>query len=325
MLQHNDLVGCYAIIPTPATPDADRWDAVNTVDLAETERVINALIADGVNGLIILGTTGECATLTPEEYRSFVDCVLSTVRKRVPTFVGTSALGTHEIVARTRFARQQGADGVLTGLPQWQPCTLDMAVELYRSLSEGFPDLAVMVYANSRAFRFPFAPDFWERVVAAAPTVMAAKFARPGALLAAQQAAKGKVHFLPHESAMLPFYELAPLTTKACWSTSASMGPEPALAVVRAILAGRIDDARAVAADLAWAGETVNPIIEQPDIFASFNIQIEKLRIEAAGYCKTGPIRPPYQVVPEEYAAAARECGVRWAALRKKYATALTA
>jgi len=103
------------------------------------------------------------------------------------------------------------------------------------------------------------------------------------------------------------------------------MGPEPALAVVRAILEGRIADARAVTADLAWAGESVDPIIEQPEIFASFNIQIEKLRIEAGGYCKTGPIRPPYQVVPDEYAAAARECGLRWASLREKYKATVTA
>jgi hypothetical protein len=60
MLAHNDIVGRYAIIPAPATPDADRRDAVNTVDLTETERVVNALIFDGVNGLIVLGTTGEC-------------------------------------------------------------------------------------------------------------------------------------------------------------------------------------------------------------------------------------------------------------------------
>lgn len=324
MLAHNDLVGLYSIIPTPATPNADRWDAVDTVDLAETERVLNALIADGVQGLIVLGTTGECATITPSEYQAFVDCVLSTVRKRVPTFVGTSALGTHEVIARTRFARERGADGVLTGLPQWQPCTTDMAVEFYKSLSTAFPDLSVMVYANTRAFRYAFGPEFWERVVTAAPTVMSAKFARPAALLAAQAAARGKVHFLPHESAMMAFYDLAPQTTKACWSTASSMGPEPALAIVRAILAGRIDEARAIAKDLAWAGETVDPIIEQPEVFASFNIQIEKLRIEAAGYCKTGPIRPPYHVVPEEYAKLARENGERWAQLRPKYASQAT-
>ena len=130
MLKPSDFRGVYAIIPTPAKDGADRWDAVDTVDLSETERVINRLIGDGVNGLIVLGTTGECATITGREYEAFADCVLATVKKRIPTFIGTTALGTHEVVHRARFAAQRGADGILLGLPMWQPLTVDMAVEL---------------------------------------------------------------------------------------------------------------------------------------------------------------------------------------------------
>ena len=121
MLQPSDLRGVYAIIPTPAKDGADRWDAVDTVDLAETERVVNRLIGDGVSGLIVLGTTGECATVTGQEYEAFVDCVLATVKRRIPAFIGTTALGTHEVVRRTRFAADRGADGILLGLPMWQP------------------------------------------------------------------------------------------------------------------------------------------------------------------------------------------------------------
>src|SRR6476661_4951495 len=105
MLRPTDLRGVYAIIPTPAKDGADRWDAVNTVDLEETERVVNALVRDGADGLIVLGTTGECATVTNDEYEAFVDCILATMNKRIPTFVGTTALGTHEVVRRTRFAQ----------------------------------------------------------------------------------------------------------------------------------------------------------------------------------------------------------------------------
>ena len=135
MLKPADLRGVYAIIPTPAKDGADRWDAVDTVDLAATERVVNCLIGDGVSGLIVLGTTGECATVTGQEYESFVDCVLPTVKRRIPTFIGTTALGTHEVVRRTRFAAERGADGILLGLPMWQPLTVDMAVEYYRGIS----------------------------------------------------------------------------------------------------------------------------------------------------------------------------------------------
>lgn len=320
MLQANDLVGVYAIIPTPAKPGADRADAVDTVDLEETERVIEALIRDGVDGLIVLGTTGECATITRDEFERFVDCTLATVRRRIPTFVGTTQLGTHEIVYRTRFAQERGADGILLGLPMWQPLLLDAAVEFYRTIAATFPDLSIMVYGNTRAFRFAFAPAFWEAVVAAAPTVMSAKFARPADLPGALAAAKGRVNFLPHESAAMTFYELAPETTTACWSTAASMGPEPALAIMRALRAGDVESARAIAADLRWAGEAMESVVRQPELFASLNIQMERLRIETAGYTKTGPIRPPYHLIPPEYAAMARENGERWKTLRAKYA-----
>jgi trans-o-hydroxybenzylidenepyruvate hydratase-aldolase len=323
MLQASDLRGVYAIIPTPAKDKADRWDAVDTVDLAETERVVNRLIGDGVDGLIVLGTTGECATITGWEYEAFAACVLATVKKRIPTFIGTTALGTHEVVRRSRFAEQHGADGILLGLPMWQPLTVDMAIEFYRSISEAFPRLALMVYGNSRAFRFPFPPEFWSRVVDAAPTLMAAKYSRPNALLASLAAARGRVHFLPHDGGLSKFAELSPATTTACWSTAASMGPEPVIEQMRALLAKDAEALRGIAIDLAWAREPIAEITSDPELFATYNVQMEKIRIQEAGYCKAGPIRPPYNVIPDRYAACARENARRWRKLCEKYATTL--
>ncbi|HEV8016238.1 MAG TPA: dihydrodipicolinate synthase family protein [Stellaceae bacterium] len=320
MMTPSDFRGVYAIIPTPAKPGADRWDAVDTVDLDETARVLNRLIADGVHGLIVLGTTGECATLTPSEYEAFVDCVLQTVKKRIPTFIGTTALGTHEVVRRTRFAAERGADGILLGLPMWQPLTVDMAVEYYRSISEGFPRLALMVYGNHRAFRFAFAPEFWGRVVDVAPTLIAAKFSRPNVLLDCLAVSKGRVHFLPHDGGMSKFAELSPATTTACWSTAASMGPEPVLEQVRALLAHDNDAMKKIAADLAWARQPIAHITSDAELFATYNIQVEKLRIAMAGYCKAGPLRPPYHIMPEPYVASAREHAQRWRQLCEKYA-----
>jgi dihydrodipicolinate synthase/N-acetylneuraminate lyase len=323
MLKPSDLRGVYAIIPTPAKDGADRCDAVDTVDLAETERVVSRLIGDGVNGLIVLGTTGECATVTGQEYEAFVDCVLATVKKRIPAFIGTTALGTHEVVRRTRFAAERGADGILLGLPMWQPLTVDMAVAYYRGIAELFPRVAIMVYGNGRAFRFAFSPEFWSRVVDAAPTLIAAKYSRPKALLDSLAAAKGRVHFLPHDGALSKFAELSPETTTACWSTAASMGPEPVLAQMRALLAGDAEALQRIAADLGWAREPIAELTSDPELFTTYNIQMEKIRIQAAGYCKAGPIRPPYNVMPEPYAELARENARRWRQLCEKYASAL--
>src|SRR5690606_8925190 len=73
-----DMRGVMAYPPTPALPGADRVDATDTVDLAETERMIRTLIADGVDAIALNGTLGECATLTLEEWKAFAACAAET-------------------------------------------------------------------------------------------------------------------------------------------------------------------------------------------------------------------------------------------------------
>ena len=128
MLHATDLVGVYAIIPTPATR-CRRWDAVDTVDLAESERVLNALIADGV--------TAHHPRHDGEVPRSpCPNITRSSIARSRPS----AAHPRLRRCERARYARghrahalrpRTGADGVLAGLPQWQPCTTDMAVEFY--------------------------------------------------------------------------------------------------------------------------------------------------------------------------------------------------
>ncbi len=323
MLSGGNIQGMYAIIPTPATDNASRWDAVNTVNLQETERLINALIADGSNGIIALGTTGECATLASADYRSFVECVVATANRRVPVFVGATALGLHDVVARLRILRDIGADGSLLGLPMWQPCTVEMAVRYYAAVSEGFPDLAIMVYANTRAFRFDFGVDFWKGVTQHAPSVVAAKSSAPTDLLEKQRVTNGRVAFLPNEMVIDKFYAISPTTTNASWATSASMGPAPAIAMLDAVTSNDTQAIQSLSRDIAYVHEPIMPILADIPVFSSYNIQLEKIRIKTAGYCDPGPIRPPYDVIPPEYEEAAKECGRRWAQLRTRLASAV--
>lgn len=322
MFSAADFRGLYAIIPTPAKPGSDRWDASDTLDLEETERVVSKLIQDGSHGLMVTGTTGECATLTEAEFEAFVDCVMATVAARLPVFVGTSASGTHDVIKRTRFAQARGATGVLLGLPSWQPLMTDAAVEYYRSVAAACPEIAIVVYGNPRAFRFEFLPEFWQRIVADVPAVVATKYSRFERLEESLSLTRGKVCFLPNEAGMKRFTDVAPEQTTALWSTSASMGPEPSLALIGAVLDGDAARQAAVAADIAWAAQPLLPMTSDPELFSAYNIQLEKTRITEAGYCNAGPIRPPYHVWPEEFANASREAGRRWRELRPKYAVA---
>jgi trans-o-hydroxybenzylidenepyruvate hydratase-aldolase len=318
VLQADEVRGVYGIIPTPAKPGADHWSATDTVDVDETVRLVDKLIADGVDGLIALGTTGECATLTDSEFRTFAEAVATTSRNRVPTFIGATALGTHQIIERLRFVQELGATGSMLGLPMWQPCTEDMAVKFYASIAEAFPDLAVMIYMNTRAFRFDFGLSFWERVVREAPNVTSAKYAAAPGLRELFDITEGKVNFLVADMMLAPAAEAMPDDVTACWATAASMGPQPTQALMAACVARDWARAKEIDADIAWANETFRP--PDPAEFAFYNIQLEKLRMASAGYCNPGPLRPPYDVVPAEYEERAYECGRRWAELVQKYA-----
>lgn len=314
-----DFKGMYAIIPTPAKPDAGQLLATATVDLIETERLINALLRDGASGLIVLGTTGECATLSDPDYRAFVACVTETVRRRVPTIVGTSSMSAHEVARRLKFISDLGADGTLLGLPMWQPVTTRMAVDFYAAVSAAFPALALMVYANARAFRYTFPLDFWAQVAKVAPTATSAKHSRVSGLRELQQATEGKINFMPNEMTVHEFKAISPELTTACWATASGMNPAPAVALMQALDQGNRTAIDTLVAAIAWANKPIEPMVGNPELFAQNNIQMEKTRINAAGYSHCGPVRPPYGDFAEEHAAAARECGRRWAQLCQAY------
>ena len=321
MITAQDLKGALAIMPTPAKEGADRLDATDTVDLDETARLTESLVRDGATGIMALGTMGECATTSQRDYEAYVDCLLKTVHGRIPTFVGTTALGGHEIARRIKFVKGLGATGTLLGIPMWQPATLDMAVKFYADVAEAFPDFPIMVYANARAFRFQFETDFWGAVVAKAPTVMSAKFSSKAILKKVVDATQGRVNFVPPVGLAYEFAQISPESQTTCWIPS--VGPQIALALMNALAARDAQRAKAVAADIAWANEPHHAITGSQEVFASYNIQLEKVLMAASGYCKTGPIRPPYKVMPEDFRKAATEGGQRYAKLREKYSHVL--
>lgn len=294
-------------------------DAVDTADLDETERVVGQLINDGVGGIWALGTMGECATTSQADYEKFVDCVLSTARKRVPMIIGTTALGAHEIACRIRFIRDLGADGTLLSMPMWQPLTTEGAVKYYAEVSETFPDFPLMIYANSRAFRHPFDVDFFEAVSKKAPTVMSAKGGATGNTLERALEVTGRrINFIPNEGGAYALAQVSRETTTTAWAPT--MGPHPGIALMNAIEAGDMTRAKEVSDEIHWAGEPIRPFTSSVEVFAQFNIQIEKVRMNASGYVKAGAMRPPYNYMPKDMEEAAMENGRRHAELEKKYA-----
>jgi len=321
-LSAEGVTGAWAIVPTPATADASEWSAGATVDLDETARAVEAMISAGIDGILSLGTLGECATLTWEEKRTFMATVVETAAGRVPVFGGTSSTSTRDAVRQTRAALDLGINGVMVGPPMWNKPDVAMAVQFYRDLAEAAPDVALCVYANPFVFKFEFPAPFWAQM-ADIPQVVCAKTAGASTYLRDLKASRGKVRLMPIDAEYYAAARLEPEAATAFWSSSAACGPAPVTALRDMVAdAKRTGDWRAAKALTDEIGAAILPIICYGDFneFQTHNVALEKGRMDAAGWMKAGPNRPPHHVVPEKIAGYARLGGEMWAALQQKYA-----
>jgi trans-o-hydroxybenzylidenepyruvate hydratase-aldolase len=321
-LTSQDVQGAWVIIPTPSKPNASDWRAENTVDLEETARAVEGLIAAGIDGLMTLGTFGEGSTLTWEEKRDFVKTIVDTVRGRIPYFAGATSLNTRETVRQMRAVRDLGADGVMLGIPMWCEMETPGAVQYYKDVTEGCPELAICVYANPEAFKYEFPPPFWAQV-AEIPQIVSAKYMNIGTLRTDVRNTKGRIRFLLSDGQYYQAARIEPEQVTAFWSSGACCGPSVTIRlrdeIAKAKKTHEWKAATEIADAIAVAGATLFPRGSFNE-FSKYNIGLEKARIDAAGWMKAGPCRPPYHVIPEAYLEGARKSGRAWAELHAKHA-----
>jgi dihydrodipicolinate synthase/N-acetylneuraminate lyase len=314
-----DIKGVQGYPPTPAKEGADDPRARDTVDLDETERMIRQLIADGVDSIATNGTLGEMATLTLDEWKAFAATAWETARSinpDYPLFIGATTLNTRDTLERMRFLHDLGVPGVLLGRPMWSEMTAQGMIRFYRDVAETFPDMNIIVYDNTAAFRGVIPTPVYA-ALAEIPQVIAVKYAG-GAAIGFRyhhdlQAVRGKVRLMLIETIWFLAYSLYPEESPACWSSTVACGPWPVLYLRDAIQSGRLEEARWVSERILWAHE---PFLVSQDFteFARYNTPLEKMRFNAAGYIKAGPSRPPYtfDIVPEKYVEGVREHVRRW-------------
>jgi trans-o-hydroxybenzylidenepyruvate hydratase-aldolase len=320
LLTVDEVQGAWAIVPTPAKEGSESWKMEDTVDVGESARAVDALISSGVDGILSMGTLGECATLTWDEKRKFMAAIVEAAAGRVPVFVGTTTLNTRDTVRETREAADLGADGTMLGLPLWCPPRLGPVVSFYRDVAEACPDMAIAVYANAAIFRFEFPPPFWAQL-ASIPQVVAAKVGGIGRLLMELDASQRRIRLMPVD---FDYYAAARMDPEACtafWSTGAVCGPEVVTALRDEVEAARRSGdwgpAKALVGRIQATYMTLFPN-GSFDEFSAYNVALEKERMNAAGWMKAGPPRPPYHVIPEPFLDGARASGRAWAELARE-------
>lgn len=89
------------------------------IDYAGLERLIDWHVEEGSDALLLLGTTGESATLRPEERTALIKHTVAYLKKRLPLMVGTGSNATWQSIAYTEEAKRLGADAVLLVTPYY--------------------------------------------------------------------------------------------------------------------------------------------------------------------------------------------------------------
>ena len=106
-----------------ATAIVTPMDAAGAVDFEALGRFIEFQIENGINAIVVMGTTGENATIEPEDQKEVIRFTVEKVAKRVPVIAGTGTNNTEHVLANTRAACEVGADAILVVTPYYNKAT----------------------------------------------------------------------------------------------------------------------------------------------------------------------------------------------------------
>jgi 4-hydroxy-tetrahydrodipicolinate synthase len=132
------LRGSLTALVTPFRPDRSLDDKAFR-DLVEWQ------IAEGTNGLVPVGTTGESPTLSHDEHRQVVRACIEAAKGRVPVVAGASSNNTAEAVGLVKFAEEVGAAAVLVVTPYYNKPTQRGLYEHFAAVARA-TSLPIVIY-----------------------------------------------------------------------------------------------------------------------------------------------------------------------------------
>lgn len=131
------LNGCFTAIVTPLRS--------GKVDLPALKKIVRFQLAGGVSGLVPCGSTGEAATLSPEEYELVIKTVVAEVKGRVPVMPGVGTNSTARSVEMVKKVSALGVDALLAIVPYYNKPTQEGMTAHFSALAKA-TRLPVVLY-----------------------------------------------------------------------------------------------------------------------------------------------------------------------------------
>jgi len=132
------LSGSLVAIVTPMQADG-------ALDLPRLKSLIDWHVAEGTDGIVIVGTTGESPTVDVEEHGRLIEAAVEYAAGRVPVIAGTGGNATREAIELHRFAKKAGADYSLSVVPYYNKPTQEGLYRHFKAIAES-SDLPVILY-----------------------------------------------------------------------------------------------------------------------------------------------------------------------------------
>ncbi len=157
--------GCGTALVTPFTNDG--------INFEELRKLIEFQILEGVDSLVICGTTGESATMSLEEKKAVIDFSVKIVNNRVPVIAGTGGNNTKDVITMSKYAESVGIDALLIVTPYYNKTTQAGLVSHYSKIAQSV-HLPIILYNVPSRTGVNIEPEtFYE--LAKIPNIVAAK------------------------------------------------------------------------------------------------------------------------------------------------------
>lgn len=116
-----------------------------TVDEKAFERFVDWQIKEGVNGLVVCGTTGESPTLTEAEQDRLLEIAVEVAARRVPVVMGTGSFDTADVIRRTQSATKLGADCALIVTPYYNKPSQEGLFQHFKAVHDS-TEIPILLY-----------------------------------------------------------------------------------------------------------------------------------------------------------------------------------
>lgn len=267
----------------------------NGVDYDAFGRLIEWQIQEGINALVIAGTSGEGSTLTDDEHKELLRFAVEKIAGRVPVIAGTGSNDTAYAIELTKYASEIGCDAMLLVTPYYNKATQRGLIESFRAIADASTKPCILYNVPSRT-GCNLTPASCA-VLAEHPNIVGVKEASGNISQIAEIAALTKGNFDIYSGNDDQIVPLMSLGGKGVISVVSNILPRKTVELCDKFFAGDLEGSRAIQLELL-------PLINS--LFCEVNPIPAKAAVSALGFGENY-VRLPLTTMEPENEAKMRE------------------